>query len=128
MTTCTRCNGYGIDSYEEDNRMIEETCYHCGGSGQIESDELDQAAKIAYAMAHSHVLEYKAYRNNDIDGEGFAFCAAENMMNEYDYFRSLVWDYVSVYMKELAKCTEEQMREYIRKYDNDEVIEPLEST
>jgi hypothetical protein len=131
MATCTRCNGNG---YEFPDDECYAGCYyhclHCGGSGTVDDETAyqDKLQGVALVMADVHVREYKKYKDEDPDGEGFAFCAAENMMSEWDYRKSLVYEYMSVYMNRLDKCTKDQVDEYIRKLDSNENIEPLPDT
>lgn len=127
MATCCRCYGEGYQTYEEDGRMVTDACYHCGTTGEVDSETnyQDQLGSVATAMAIAHVQEYKRYCDEDPDGEGFAFHAAERMMGTWEYEQCLVYDYESQFMDSLEKTTELERREYIRKLIAGERIEPL---
>ncbi len=94
MPNCTRCDGNGSFDFEEDNRIFTDTCYHCGGTGKISEEELwhDRLAMVAKHMAFDIVSAYRKVRNEDPDGEGWDFCAAENGMSPWDYFQVCVMD------------------------------------
>jgi len=91
---CTRCYGEGYETYDEDGRMVTDACYHCGTTGFIDEDTLfhDKLMDVAKAIAYDEMLDYKRYRDNDCEGEDFAYCAAENMMSSHDYFTCLLWE------------------------------------
>jgi hypothetical protein len=76
-------------------------------------------------MAMVHVQEYKKYRNEDSEGEGFDFCAAENMMTPWEYEQWLIYDHVPQFMDRLLELSESEQREYIRKLIAGERIDPL---
>lgn len=92
MPVCSRCNGQGRDSYEEDNRMVTDACYHCAGSGQVEDevDLHDRLSKVAYALAHRVETEYRKACDNDPNGDGYDLGAAENMISVEVYFQERV--------------------------------------
>jgi hypothetical protein len=127
MPKCNRCLGMGYDEYEEDGRQIHEACYHCGNTGEISEEEYfhDCLGFIAGGMAYKTVLERKRAMNEDPEGEGFDFCAAENMMTSFDYFEMLVYDYTAPYYNALLNLSKDIQKEYVRKYLNNEYIEPL---
>ncbi len=127
MPTCTRCFGEGYETYEEDGRMVTDACYHCGTTGKIDEETFyhDQLGEVATAMAVAHVQEYKKFRNEDPDGEGFEFCAAENMMSPWDYERCLVYDHVDVFGQRLAALSASEKRAYVDKLIAGEKIEPI---
>ena len=127
MPVCSRCFGEGFDTYEEDGRMVTDTCYHCGGTGKIDEEThyQDQLTEVATVMAVAHVQEYKKFKDEDPDGEGFEFCAAERMMTSWDYERCLVWDYTDQFAQRLSALPLEQQRAYVEKLNAREKIEPL---
>jgi hypothetical protein len=107
MFTCRRCNGSGYEFYEEDGRNVRDACYHCATTGLVDSDLdfQDRLRDVANTLAYRSVSDYKLARNSSNEGyeEDFAFCAAENQMTEYDYFRTLVWDEEYSNMEKLSK-------------------------
>ena len=90
---CVRCNN-GIESYDEDGRMVYDTCYHCAGSGSVDSETYfhDQLEAVAFTLAHVQESEYRKFVNSDPDGDGYDLRAAENMMSTYNYFKCQVYD------------------------------------
>jgi hypothetical protein len=94
---CSRCYGEGsrrsLDPEEED-RGIEDLCYHCGGSGRVDEETARHDAKAALiaSLAAEMVRAEKKARDEDPEGENWAFCAAEDMLSEYEYTQARVWD------------------------------------
>jgi hypothetical protein len=74
--------------------MVTETCWHCAGSGEVEPEVAlqDHLLRVAHALAIQEETEYRKARDNDPEGEGYEFCAAENMMSAHDYFEGRVSD------------------------------------
>lgn len=109
MFNCTRCD-FGIVSYEEDYRMVSDTCYHCGGTGKIDEETYyhDQLVSVAYNLAQIQESEYEKIVNENPDGEGYSFAAAENMMSSYDYYTCRVHDRADLIIKELLNKTVEE--------------------
>lgn len=91
---CSQCNGEGVETYEEDGRMVTDACYHCGNTGQVdeETDFLDRLKGVATTLAEEEERQYRTWREDDPDGDGYDLCAAENGMSAGDYYRSNVWD------------------------------------
>lgn len=85
---CTNCDGFGYQSFHEDDRLVEHPCYHCGTSGKVDEETYhqDQLAKVADEMAYYQVLDYKRAVDNDPEGDGWGLYAAESMMSQSDYF------------------------------------------
>jgi hypothetical protein len=94
MPKCLRCNGKGRESYQEDDRMTTDVCYHCAGSGEVEPevDLHDRLVRVAHTIAYQEEMLYRKARDNDSEGEGYEFCAAENMLSVRDYFQERVSD------------------------------------
>ncbi len=106
MATCSRCQGEGEESYEEDpGRMVTDVCYHCGGSGQVdeETDFHDRLHAVAATLAYQKESEYRKACDSDPDGDGYELCAAENGYRSYDYFRVRVWERTADIAQELAQ-------------------------
>ena len=94
MPKCSRCQGQGKESYDDDGRIVTETCWHCAGSGEVEPevDLQDRLLRVADTLAYQEETEYRKARDNDPEGEGYEFCAAEEMMSVHDYFQGRVSD------------------------------------
>jgi hypothetical protein len=94
MPKCSRCQGTGVDVYDEDDRRVEDTCYHCAGSGHVdeELDFQDRLGCVATSLAYRAESEYRKACNEDPDGDGYDLGAYENQMMPFDYFRSRVWE------------------------------------
>jgi hypothetical protein len=99
MAKCNRCDG---GSYMLDGE--ENTCYHCEGTGRISeaTAQADQRYALVEQLAAEQVSEQRRARNNNPDGEDWAFCAAENMMSEYDYTQSRIMDQVHVLLEKIG--------------------------
>lgn len=94
MATCSKCQGTGRETYDEDERRVTDACYHCGTTGQVE-DEVDWSDRlhmVALTLAEREEREYRKAADEDPQGDGYDLYAAENMMSTWDYFRSRVWD------------------------------------
>ena len=103
QSICSRCNGTGYEAYDEDYRRVRHSCYHCGETGYV-SDETawqDELGKVASALAYNYVSQMRKDYNSDPEGEGWDFCAAENMMTSSDYFKVKCWEYEDVFMSQL---------------------------
>ncbi len=94
MSTCSHCQGEGFQTYEEDGRMVRDSCYHCAESGEVDEDTdfLDRLVQVAATLAYQVEREYRQACNNDPDGDGYDLCAAENGLSSFDYFRCRVWE------------------------------------
>jgi DnaJ-class molecular chaperone len=103
METCTRCGGEGYEEYEEDGRIVRDACYHCSTTGKIDEEThwQDRLVSVANTLAHQYVNELRDNCNDDPDGEGWDFRAAEHMMNPWDYYRSIVWEKQDEYCSQL---------------------------
>lgn len=105
MSKCCRCQGQGKESYDDDGRMVTETCWHCAGSGEVEPEVAlqDHLLRVAHALAIQEETKYRKARDNDPEGEGYEFCAAENMMSVHDYFEERVCARKHEYIVDLEK-------------------------
>lgn len=132
MPKCSRCLGQGKESYEEDNRMVTDNCYHCAGSGEVEPevDLQDRLLRVAYALAHQAEVEYRKARDNDPEGEGYEFCAAENMLSVNDYFQERVIDRqykLLVQIQQLDSVIQNALFEWNEQRSSEHPTEPVPS-
>jgi hypothetical protein len=127
---CGHCGGTGTVHYEEDGRAVHDTCYHCSGSGRIDSRLAfeDKVLKVASRMAYLKAKDYREYKNNDPEGEGFDFCAAERMMSSSDYFTMLCYDWKYEFGAKLEELPMKEQEEYVRKFEAGEKIDFLPSS
>jgi len=86
---CTRCDGDGyqyVDEGPDYGPPIKDACYHCDNGfiteEQWQADRLERLSDILGGVA---VARERASRNENPDGEDWAFCAAENQCSEYEY-------------------------------------------
>ncbi|NDB82194.1 MAG: hypothetical protein EB127_05550 [Alphaproteobacteria bacterium] len=110
MSKCIRCYGFGVETYEDDGRMVRDACYHCCGTGRVDSETSfhDQLESVANTLAAMHVDRIRKAYNEDPDGDGWGFCAAENGVSEYEYTTWRVWKYTDQYIAELANMDREK--------------------
>jgi hypothetical protein len=114
MVQCSRCGGSGRDAYWEDERFVEDACYHCGETGVVDAETAfsDRLTSVMRKIAWSKAMEYRAARNADGEGDGFDFCAAENGLRPHDYLTEIAWSYedkVWVQLRALPRETQEWM-------------------
>lgn len=109
--TCTRCDGTGQETFF-DERWETDICYHCSGSGKLDDQTAfyDQLGDVARTLAGYTVSEMERAQNENPDGESWDFCAAENMMSGYEYFRLHVESYAMQYMDRLLEMTKESQQ------------------
>lgn len=102
---CRRCSGEGYEEYEEDGRTVRDACYHCATTGQVdeELDWHDRLHDVASELAIRYETEYRMWKDNEPDGDGYGLCAAEEGLSEYDYFRARVWIQTDSYAERLAE-------------------------
>lgn len=125
---CSRCHGTGNETYEEEyDRMATDVCYHCSGSGKVDEDTdfQDKLVDVARMMSIVHVREYKKACDEDPDGEGFEFRAAENMISSWEYEKILVYDNEGQFLQRLMDLSMDEQKEYVRKMIAGEDIEPI---
>lgn len=104
MNTCVRCDGEGRETFFDD-RWETEICYHCGGSGKVDAETafVDSLSAVARTLAYHTVNQMRVQQDNHPDGEGWDFCASENMMTGSEYFLAIMENYVSEYMDRLLE-------------------------
>lgn len=96
---CTRCDGEG---YHEDG-----ACYHCATDGTVDEEThfQDQLSACGQMLAAHEVNRIRSLADEDPDGEGFAFCAAEDMMTPHDYAMMLHWSISSRYHQMISEMS-----------------------
>lgn len=105
--TCIRCHGDGMETFW-DGEWEGHVCYHCGGIGRVDEDMAfhDSLQRVAYTLAYNEVSSLRNARNENPD-EDWDFCAAENMMSSWDYFREEVYQRVPAYLDRLIALSRE---------------------
>ncbi len=104
---CEKCGGSGSESYEEDGRMVSDTCYRCSGSGKVD-DEVNHHTRmeqVAHIVGAAYVQGWRKSCNEDPEGEGWVFRAAENMMSEHDYTLAMTYEKAAEVGEELSKLS-----------------------
>lgn len=106
--TCIRCRGNGVETFW-DSEWESHVCYHCSGSGRVDEDMAfhDSLQQVAYTLAYNEVSSLRNARNENPDGEDWDFCAAENMMSGWDYFREEVYNRIPAYLDRLIEMSRE---------------------
>lgn len=106
---CTRCNGMGRDTYDDDDRRVTDVCYHCGGEGTVgeETAYHDRLHAVAAQMAHHEESQVRKWADEEPDGDGYSMRAYEEMMSVNDYFRAQVWSRTERIGAELAALPRE---------------------
>ncbi len=125
MPICSRCQGEGEESYDEDGRMVTDVCYHCAGSGNVDEDTdfHDALHRVASSLAYRAESEYQRAVNSDPDGDGYDLGAAENGLSTHDYFRCRVWDREPEIIEKLAAMSR-QDQEFLIAW-NEMPFEPM---
>lgn len=102
MPRCNKCED-GFVEYEEDGRLVRDACYHCSNTGFIseETEFLDLLELAAAVIAEDEVRDWRDAQNADPENEGWDFCAAENGMSGWDYFKVHVWERTTQVMNRL---------------------------
>jgi hypothetical protein len=102
MPKCRSCDGEGYVYIEEDGRNIQDACYHCATTGEVDDDVewADRLSAVAHTLAVGYETEHRHYCDEHSDG--FALHAAENGMSEWDYFRVRVDDRQYLLAQELS--------------------------
>ena len=64
---CSRCHGEGYQVFDEDDRRVEDACYHCGTTGEVdeETDFHDRLYAVADTLARREEAEYRKAVNDD---------------------------------------------------------------
>jgi len=101
--SCSFCNGSGSQFLEEYNFQVEDACYHCLGSGKVNEStmNIDKEVELSMIIAEKMVSNHIKWVDDQEEGEGFSFSAAENQMTTWDYRMELVWRKQEVVQKQL---------------------------
>lgn len=104
---CEKCQGSGTQHYEEDGRQVSDTCYRCSGSGKVDEEtaHFTKLERVAAIVGAAYVSAWRDSCNNDPEGEGWAFRAAENMMCESDYTLAMQYEKAAEVGEEFAKLS-----------------------
>lgn len=110
MRECGHCFGEGENEIQEDGHYFFERCLPCGGSGQLDEQAMreDDLSSIASWLAWGEATEYRKAANEDPEGEGWAFAAAENMMTEYEYTQDVYYSKFYRFMQQIGELSGEQ--------------------
>jgi hypothetical protein len=119
MNTCTRCDGNGYQEFDEDGHWYRDACYHCGNTGIVDDETAyhDKLMNVARTLAYNRVCELRNNRNSNPEGEGWDFCAAENMMSGKDYFDMHFYDYTYIYGEQMKNLSHEAQELLIAWHD-----------
>jgi hypothetical protein len=127
MPVCTRCNGEGYETYDEDGRTVTDACYHCGTTGTVdpEIDFEDKVRRFARSLAYDYITELRKARNEDPEGDGWDLCAAESGLSSYDYFELMVTEREITFAEDLLKLSHTLLDFLMDKFnrDHDTVLE-----
>lgn len=109
MYTCSSCFGEGSEYFEEDGRMVMDTCYHCSGSGKVDSEThlADQVGNVANILAANRISSLQKSYNSNPDGEGWDFAAAENGLSSLDYYNERVGSLCEQFTGEIFNLSHE---------------------
>jgi hypothetical protein len=104
---CEKCGGSGSQSYEEDGRPVSDTCYRCSGSGRVDTEtaHMTKLERVASIVGAAYVQGWRKSCNEDPEGEGWVFRAAENMMSEHDYTLAMTYEKAAEVGEELSKLS-----------------------
>lgn len=107
-TKCEKCGGEGEVSYEEDGRMVTDVCYRCGGSGKVDEETAHHTRLegVCGILADVYVEARRKAYNEDPEGEGWDFRAAENMMTPHDYTMGMKYDFAAIFGEMVGKLDE----------------------
>ncbi len=108
MVKCPRCHKGWVRHHDE-GEDFDSPCYHCGNTGWISEEQAfaDSVGALAEKLAYIIVNERIEARNANPDGEGWAFCAAENMLTEYEYTQMAYLDETAQVEKVLNELAEQ---------------------
>ncbi len=122
MHTCSRCFGEGSECFEEDGRMVMDTCYHCSGSGKVDSEThlADQVGKVANILAANRISSLQKSYNSNPDGEGWDFAAAENGLSSLDYYSERVSYLGQQFAEEISNLSHEMQLALIKAFHLEE--------
>lgn len=107
LVKCEKCGGSGTECYEEDGRQVSDTCYRCAGSGKVDEETAHSTRmqQVASIVGAAYVQAWRKSCNEDPEGEGWVFRAAENMMSEHDYSLAMMYEKSAEVGEELSKLS-----------------------
>jgi hypothetical protein len=107
LVKCEKCGGKGRESFEEDGRTVSDMCYRCAGSGKVDEEtaHMTRMQQVAAIVGNAYVQGWRKSCNEDPEGEGWAFRAAENMMSEHDYTLAMTYEKSAEVGEELSKLS-----------------------
>jgi hypothetical protein len=83
-------------------------------TGVCEVSLTDEVDELIGAMADASVSASRKAADNDPEGEGWGFAAAENGMREYEYTKCVTWDREERLRRDFAKLEESTLRSLVR--------------
>lgn len=113
MPTCSVCQGEGSrrsTDPAEVERGIEDPCYHCGTTGEVDDETArqDHLMHVVSLLATMVVNAMRRAYDSDPEGEGWAFRAAENMMTEWEYTEDAIYWQIGQIAPWMDSLTEEE--------------------
>jgi hypothetical protein len=105
---CPQCRGQGTELKEEDGRLVEDACYHCGTTGRISEEQArsDRVANLVGLIARVRVRRAEEACASDPEGEDWAFAAAESMCTLFEYRQGKQWEQESLVADEVKKLAD----------------------
>ena len=100
---CPQChNGWQV--IEEDGQRKDHPCYHCANTGFISpaTARMDRIDEMTSSIARGLLEKKKKFFNENPDGEGWAFSAAESGMTPAEYEDAnfvILWERVNSAIK-----------------------------
>lgn len=109
---CIRCGGTGYIEDNDHGHYTRDVCMHCDGTGCVSYSvaQADRFTALCETIAYQTIMRYKENADNDPEGEGWAFAAAENMMHEHDYTQARIWDETGRVENQLRGLDESTLR------------------
>lgn len=136
---CRQCNGEGHTYEDEGSYVVQEPCYHCANTGEVDEDTdwHDRLMSAAGTLAYQVESDYRKWCDSDPDGDGYDLHAAENMLRTSEYFLIRVDDrkydiavklsQMDLPSQELLVAWNEQPRESLCVKFNKSVFKELET-
>jgi len=108
---CVRCEGLGYREDREGDRLVRDPCLHCNGKGCVSYRvaSVDRHEALCETIAYARVDAQRKACNENPEGEGWAFHAAENMMHEHEYTQARIWETTGIVQDELKALSYETL-------------------